>query len=99
MRILDEEAKKEITKAKAGQTIIVELRAALNQNRNAKDKGWVEISTGKDQMTRLELIETGHDTGIFVGKYTVPGTKVIESVAIGYGYLGFRKERKVDIDK
>ena len=99
LRILDEAAQKEITRAKAGQTITVELRAALNQDSNAKEKGWVDISSGKDQMTRLELIETGHNTGVFVGKYTVSRTRNIDAVEIGYGYLGFRKERKVDIDK
>jgi hypothetical protein len=97
LRILDQAGQK-ITNAKAGQTITVELRAALNQDRNAKDKGWVEIRSGKEQV-RVEVAETAVNSGLFTGKYMIPKSGNIKAITAGYGYLGFRKEAGISVAK
>jgi hypothetical protein len=45
--------KNEITQAKSGQNIIIELKAALNQDLNKADRGWVEILNGTGNITKL----------------------------------------------
>jgi len=47
VKIFDDAYKKEVTGIKKGGTITIELRAALNQDWNAKDYGWVEILSEK----------------------------------------------------
>ena len=94
IRILDETGQREIHTAKPGQTVMVELKAALNQNWNKIDEGWVEINPGKGIYSRLKLIETGENTGLFKAKYKVPEGRLLE---ISYGYLGFGKKTLVQI--
>ena len=73
---------------------MVELKAALNQNWNKIDEGWVEINPGKGINSKLKLIETGENTGLFKAKYKVPEGRLLE---ISYGYLGFGKKTLVQI--
>lgn len=90
LKIFDASYRQEITNAKAGQTVTIELKAALNQDWNKEDKGWVEIVAGNEPATRLEVTETGPNTGIFTAKYVVPENK--NKVEVSYGYLGFSKK-------
>jgi len=92
IRLFDADYKNEIMQAKPGQTIIVELKAALNQDWNKTDKGWVEIRNGNDDVRKLEVIETGPNTGIFTAKYELPIGKSRRKTEISYGYLGFEKK-------
>lgn len=89
IRIFDEAYKNEIASAKSGQTITVELNSALNQNWNKPDRGWVEMKSGKNPAVKMEVMETGNNSGLFVGKFTVPTTKTGDEILASYGYLGF----------
>jgi len=89
IKLYDAEYKNGITQAKPGQTITVELKAALNQDWNKADIGWVEISSGNDNVTKLEVMETGANSGIFTAKYSVPKTKKGTEINVSYGYFGF----------
>ena len=89
VRIFDEAYKKEIATARPGQTVIVELKAALNQDWSKADKGWVEINKGKNDADKLEVTETGSNTGIFTAKYKVASIKTGEKIEVSYGYFGF----------
>ena len=42
----------EISSAKVGDTVVVELKAALNIHWDKKDKGWVEVKVG-DELLRI----------------------------------------------
>ena len=95
IRLLDAALKNKITQAKPGQTIIVELRAALNQDWNKVDKGWVEIKVGNEPAIKLEVTETERNTGIFTAKYVAPKVKKGSSLEVTYGYLGL--EQKVNL--
>jgi hypothetical protein len=90
LKIFDAAYRQEITNAKSGQTVTVEVKAALNQDWNKTDKGWVEIAAGNEPATRLEVTETGVNTGVFTAKYVVPKNK--NKVEVSYGYLGFTKK-------
>ncbi|NEW81037.1 MAG: hypothetical protein GZ094_01545 [Mariniphaga sp.] len=91
IKLYDADYKKEITKAKPGQTITVELKAALNQDWNKVDQGWVEISTGNEAAKMLKVSETGANTGIFTAKYVTPKVKKGSQLEVSYGYFGFGK--------
>lgn len=94
LRILDEDGR-DIQSTSHGQTIMIELKAALNQNYDQPDMGWIDISVDNQELERLEVIETGPNTGLFCGEYTVPcGAK---SLKASYGYLGFDKSITISI--
>jgi hypothetical protein len=92
IKLFDGDYKNQISAAKPGQTITIELKAALNQDWNKADKGWVEISNGTGAVTKLEVSETGANTGIFTAQYQLPKIKSGSKTEICYGYLGFEKK-------
>lgn len=98
LRLYDADYKNEIKQAKPGQTISVELKAALNQDWNQADKGWVEIITGNEPVQKIELTETGSNTGVFNAKYQVPKLKKGDKMKVTYGYFGFGLESTVVIE-
>ena len=98
IRIFDEDYKNEISEVKPGQTIIIELKAALNQDWKKIDKGWVEMSLGNQAAAKLEVVETGVNTGIFTTKYVLPKANKSVAVNVKYGYLGFEKRVLAIID-
>ncbi len=95
VRLFDADYKNEIAQAKAGQTITIELKAALNQDWNKADKGWVEIRNEKKPVTKLEVTETGPNTGLFSAKYQLPKSKNRDKTEVTYGYLGFEKKATI----
>lgn len=98
VKIYDAAYQKEITVAKPGQTVVVELKAALNQDWKEKDKGWLEILEGNGAVQKLTVEETGENTGIFTGKYTIPAKASGKSITAKYGYLGFEKKATIKIN-
>lgn len=92
IRLFDADYKNEITQAKTGQTITVELKAALNQDWNKVDKGWVEIRNGNELPQRLEVTETEANSGIFTAKYSLPKAKKGTEIEVSYGYFGLGVE-------
>lgn len=92
IKLFDADYKNQIAGAKSGQTITIELKAALNQDWNKADKGWVEISSGNSSVTKIEVMETGTNTGIFTAKYSVPKVKKGAKIKVLYGYLGLGVE-------
>jgi hypothetical protein len=98
VKIFDASYKNEITTAKPGQKVILELKAALNQNWDKVDKGWVEISKGA-KPERAEVTETGPNTGIFTTEYIVPKTGQGSKLTVSYGYLGFEKKAELTITR
>jgi hypothetical protein len=94
IRVLDT-AQKEIEQAKQGQTITIELKAALNQDWNKAETGYVLMHFNNQPPQKIEVTETGTNTGLFRAKYTVPNkAKFLE---ISYGYLGFTKKTSLRI--
>lgn len=91
VRIFDETYKNEIKKVKSGQIITIELKAALNQDWNKVEKGWVDVYCEHQPATKVEVTETGNNTGIFKAHYQIPKEKSIKSIVVSYGYLGFEK--------
>lgn len=98
IKLFDADYKNEIAQAKSGQTITVELKAALNQDWNKVDKGWVEISSGTGTVTKLEVTETGANTGLFSAKYQVPKVKKGVEIKVSYGYLGLGIQSVVEVN-
>ncbi len=88
IRIFDGNHAKEITRVKPGETILVELKAAMNQDWNIADKGWVEVYDGQSPAKRLNVNETGPNTGIFATEYLIPETTKSRELIFSYGYLG-----------
>ena len=80
---------------KAGDTLYIGLKAALNINWDKKDKGWVEVFVGEETAQRLTVEETTPDSGLFVAEYRVPKNASGKSLVFSYGYFGF--EKKVQI--
>ena len=90
IKIYDSKKSTEIFSAKQGQQIRLELKAALNQHWDKKDKGWLELRSGDDLIGKIELIETGINTGIFTADYTIPKMNPGKhSLQFSYGYFGF----------
>jgi hypothetical protein len=97
IRFLNAATNSNITYAKPGQTVLIELKAALNQDWNKIDKGWVDLVIGKNQAIKIELLETDNNSGIFVGKLTIPQKANGNTIIASYGYLGFGKSATVII--
>jgi len=97
IKIYDEAYGKEITTAKPGQIVTIELRAALDQDWNKQDKGWVELSKMKGASEKLEVIETACNSGLFTTKYKVPVLKAGDEIVVSYGYFGFGTEAVIKI--
>lgn len=99
VRILDPENQQEIAKIKPGQDILIELKAALNLDKHIKDKGWVELHDGSQAPQKIPLLETGVNTGLFRGTVRVSPMAGVKHVDISYGYLGFKKSKRIRITR
>ncbi len=99
VRWLDTKSGREISTVRPGQSVEIELRAALNLDWNRADEGWIDIYYGSRQPERLALEETGINTGVFTAKISVPENDSIDAIRASYGYLGFEKETSVKIDR
>jgi hypothetical protein len=91
VRIFDAGYQNEVKQAKPGQTITLELKAALNQDWGKPDTGWVDVYDAKGAIQRVTVTETGANTGIFTARYTIARKKG-KTLKASYGYLGFQKE-------
>ncbi len=96
VRILDASGKT-LAKAKPGTSVMLELKAALNQDWNKAETGWVEVSLDGQAPLKVTVTETGPNTGLFMANYTVP--KGGKRLTASYGYLGFDKKAQLKINK
>jgi hypothetical protein len=92
LKLYDTGYQHEINQTKPGETITVELKAALNQDWNKADRGWIDVCPGNMAGQKLEVTETGPDTGIFTAKYLVPRLKKGTELKVSYGYFGLGTE-------
>lgn len=86
-----------INEAKRGDKIKISLKAALNQDWNKPDAGWVIITTPDGRQEKLTVVETGNNTGVFEAEYVVPKFKKGSKLGVEYGYLGFGKRAEVSL--
>lgn len=95
VRILNDRGQP-LTEARAGNPVTLELKAALNQDWTKPETGYVLISENDEPPTRkVTLTETGPNTGIFRGPYTIqPGATRLTA---SYGYLGFEKKATITV--
>lgn len=95
VRMLDDRGQP-LTEVRVGNPVTLELKAALNQDWTKAETGYVLISENDEVPTRkITLTETGPNTGVFRGQYTIqPGTRKLTA---SYGYLGFEKKWTVAI--
>ena len=87
------------TQAHHGDIVRVELKAALNINYDKIDKGWVDIYVGGAQAGKLEVTETGVNTGLFVCDYKIPSNAKGKEMTFSYGYFGFEKQATLNVQK
>ena len=97
IRFLDAPMTNVITQVNPGETITIELKAALNQDWNKVDKGWVDIVYGNDIRNKLEVVETGVNTGLFIAKLKIPQILKSKTITVSYGYLGLGKTARINI--
>lgn len=97
IRFLDANKKEPLIKAKPGQTINIELSAGLNQHWDSIDKAWVDIVNADGLKGKFELVETGVNTGIFIGSLTIPTAQRQKEIKVSYGYLGLGKIATLNI--
>jgi hypothetical protein len=90
-------AGKAIERVKRGETVTIELKAALNQDWNRAESGWVLVQTKDQEPQKIEVVETGPNSGIFRGTYAVDAAEK-SRVVISYGYLGFEKKASLQVD-
>lgn len=95
VRILNDRGQP-LAEARAGNPVTLELEAALNQDWAKPETGYVLVSENGEPFTKkVTLTETGPNTGVFRGQYTVqPGAR---SLTASYGYLGFEKKATVAV--
>jgi hypothetical protein len=79
-----------------GDTVRIELRAALNHDPSRAEAGWVEVQHG-GVTRRVPVTETGIDTGRFVADLIVTPDMPAQLVA-SYGHLAFRKTAAVVVE-
>jgi hypothetical protein len=98
VKIFDGAHQHEISRAESGETITIALKAALNQDWNAMDHGWVEVRHGNGPATKVPVTESGINTGVFVAQYTIPKKIRNGKLEVSYGYWGFRKVAQINIE-
>jgi hypothetical protein len=96
VRIFDEQYKNPITQAGKGQLITIELKAALNQDWTAAEKGWVIVKLGNGDTTKLEVTESAPNSGLFTAQYRIPKNSA-SRLTVSYGYLGFEKSAALNV--
>ena len=85
------------TQAKPAAPVHVELRAALNQDPRKVETGWVLWSEDGSEPRKVEVRETGIDTGLFAADIAVrPNVREVEA---SYGYLAARKSVRVQVKR
>ncbi len=87
IRVLDGAGKKLLKMAKAGQSVVLELTAALNLDPKKVEAGWVLVSLDGKESTKVPVQETAPDSGVFTARYRLPvnGSKQLTT---SYGYWG-----------
>lgn len=90
LRLLDSAGNPINGPVKKGSSVIVELKAALNQDWQQAEKAYVQMYVKDQPPSKLELIETGFNTGIFTTSLTAD-YPTNSPVYIKYGFLGFEK--------
>jgi hypothetical protein len=73
----------------------VQLKAALNLDPSSVETGWVLWSEDSSAPRKVEVRETGPDTGLFVAGVS-PGAGV-RQVEASYGYLASRKSARLAV--
>ncbi|MBK9489723.1 MAG: hypothetical protein IPO07_13765 [Haliscomenobacter sp.] len=84
-----------LTQAKVGETVTIELKAALNLDWDQVEKGKVWVKVDQKPAIALEVTETGENTGIFRANYKVPSTG--RSLQVSYGSFGFAQNASINI--
>lgn len=79
--------------AKQGQTIEIELRAALNMDWYKRENGWVLVQVNDEDPKKVEMAETAANSGLFKTKLRLDQASN-SNVRISYGFLGFEKDVK-----
>lgn len=95
IRILDPKTGQPLTEARRGQTVRLELRAALDKSWTGQDTGWVEVQSSSDAVEKIPVKEPHPNAGVFVANYIVPATAT--SIVATYGHLCFKKTCTVAI--
>lgn len=85
IRFLNNTGKKVLQSGKVGQTILLELTAALNLDPEKVEAGWVLMSLDGNEPVKVNMQETAPDSGIFTARYTIPSVK---KLSVTYGYWG-----------
>jgi hypothetical protein len=83
-----------ITETNNRNKINISLRAPLGVDPLKRDSGWVELKAPDGKMSRITVVETGPDTGVFMASFT-PGKRGLWRLS--YGYWGFRKDAKLKV--
>ena len=96
LKVFDEDYKVEIENVRPAQTIVIELKAALNKDWNAVDKGWVLVQY-EGELQKIAVIETAVNSGIFTAKFKIPKSINTSNLVVSYGYLGFEKSLKLKL--
>ena len=73
--------------AKRGQTVLLELTAALNLDPTKVEAGWVLVSLDGKEPIKVLVQETAPDSGVFTARYKLPSAGVRQLTA-SYGYWG-----------
>lgn len=89
VRILDRQSGAPLTRARHGQTVQLELRAALDQSWTEADAGWLEVQPHPGSAQRIVVRELHPNAGVFVADYAIPDSAT--RITASYGYLCFRK--------
>lgn len=85
-----------VTEVEQGKAVTIALKAALNQDWETSEKGWVMVSIdGKDPM-QTEVLETGKNTGVFTTNLDTKLPKGTQ-IKVSYGYMGFEKSSLLNI--
>ncbi|WP_408068263.1 cellulase N-terminal Ig-like domain-containing protein [Zobellia russellii] len=96
LKVFDGNFNKEISSVEPGQTITIQLNAALNIDRNAIDKGWVLLKKG-EKVEKIQLTETDVNTGKFTSTFKIPKNTQVKFLELSYGFLGFEKKLKLEV--
>jgi hypothetical protein len=98
LKALDPSVDKELKNPKKGDNIRIQLKAALNIDWDKKEKAWINLNVDGKNEQKIELMETGENTGIF------ESTLILEfpeksKITFSYGYLGFEKEVNLQLQE
>ncbi len=97
LEVVDKKGNPVPKEVKNKKDVIIKLKAAINQDWEKAETGWVNIQVDDKTPVQVELTETDKNSGVFTGKLRLD-YPAGSNISISYGYMGFEKKVELTVN-